>query len=98
MATGVDMANLTAHRNLHRAVELLHYGLPVTVLLYYLVAASISVCTLQTISEKIRDQKAPRKLILWFKLGVLVTYVRPSHHRMSSKANTRHRFVKHPCL
>ena len=53
--------------------EVFHYVAPVVILLYYLVAATITVCTLQTARSE--DERAPRKSILSVMLVVMLTYV-----------------------
>ncbi|KAI9873720.1 MAG: hypothetical protein M1830_010691, partial [Pleopsidium flavum] len=63
------------HESIQRAIKVLYYVFPPLILLFYVVAATISVCTLQTISSTIKDQRAPRTSILWLMAGVVATYI-----------------------
>ena len=56
-------------------VELLHYGTPFVVSLYYLVATAIGTCTLRTSVDGGRN---PRATVLGLMFAVMLTYVRPS--------------------
>lgn len=79
------MASVSNSEQLREAVKAIHYIAPWVILAYYVIAATVSVCTLQTITAKTKDDKAPRKLILWIMLVVMVIYVR-SVLRCSQKA------------
>lgn len=62
--------------DIRKALKVLYYLSPLLTLLFYVLAATISVCALQTISVKVKYQKVSRKLILWLMTGVAATYVR----------------------
>lgn len=62
--------------DVQNAFKVLYYLNPLLTLLFYVLAATISVCALQTISVKARYYKVSRKSILWLMLGVAATYVR----------------------
>lgn len=53
----------------------IRYTCPALTLLYFVVASTFSVCTLQTVSQKAKDQHVRRDIILWLMLGVLCEYV-----------------------
>ena len=71
----VSMGSVSSHEQLCAAVKAIHYVAPWVILGYYVIAATVSVCTLQTITAKVKDHKAPRKLILWVMLLVMAIYV-----------------------
>lgn len=71
-----SMASVSDSEQLREAVKAIHYLAPWVILAYYVIAATVSVCTLQTITAKTKDHKAPRKLILWVMLVIMVIYVR----------------------
>lgn len=54
-------------------VEAIHYLTPFAVFLYYLVATTVGVCTLQTSNTD--GRKDPRKAVLWTMVAVIITYV-----------------------
>lgn len=72
----VSMGSASSHERLYEAVRAIHYSAPWVILAYYVTAATVSVCTLQTIAAKIKDHKAPRKVILWAMMVIMATYVR----------------------
>ena len=78
----VSMESTSNNEQLREAVKALHYVAPWAILAYYVIAAAVSVCTLQTISAKIRGRKAPRKVILWIMFVVMVTYVRKTYYHL----------------
>lgn len=55
------------------AIQVLHYTGPSIVLLYYLVAATVSVCTLQSLKKP--DQRKPQILAIYFMLFIMMTYI-----------------------
>lgn len=57
---------------LRHGLELLHYLSPVAVFAYYLLATTVSVCTLQSLNV---STTGPRKFILCFVSLVLLSYV-----------------------
>lgn len=54
------------------AIQVLHYTGPPVVLFYYLIAATVSVCILQTLEK---SERKPQKLALYYMLFVMVTYI-----------------------
>lgn len=64
------------HEALLRAIKVLYYANPLLTLLFYVVAAIVSVCTLQTLSVKRKHHDISRRTILWIMTGVATTYVR----------------------
>lgn len=57
---------------LRHGLEILHYLSPVAVFAYYLLAVTVSVCTLQNLNV---STTGPRKFVLWFVSLVLLSYV-----------------------
>lgn len=55
------------------AIKILHYTGPLIVLLYYLAAATVSVCTLQYLKKS--NERKPQKLAIYFMLFTMVTYI-----------------------
>ena len=74
-------------QQLQHAVQAFHYVAPAVVLLYYLITAMVTICTLQTTDAK--DQRAPRKLIIFGMLVVILTYVSIAARTMNDKAEDR---------
>lgn len=70
-------------------VETLHYLTPFAVFLYYLVAATIGVCTLQ--KSNTDGRRNPRTAVLWAMLAVFITYVYPPR----PIASWVHRLISH---
>lgn len=60
-------------KQIHQTLVILHYLSPALVLLYFAVAAAISICTLQTLGNN--GRKAPRKTILSVMLVIMLSYV-----------------------
>lgn len=60
-----------------RALEGLHYLYPAVVFTYFIIASSVSVCTLQTLKASIqpKNQRVPRQTVLNIILLTLVTYL-----------------------
>lgn len=56
-------------------IKAVHYTYPVVSLLYFVAATTFSVCTLHTLSLKIKDQKVRRDVILWLMVVFTATYV-----------------------
>ncbi len=54
-------------------IQVLHYTGPSVVLLYYLVAATVSVCTLQSLKKP--NQRKPQTLAIYFMLFTMMTYI-----------------------
>ncbi len=77
MLSIAEMQPNSDHESLRRTIKVLYYLYAPLILNFYVLAATISVCTLQTISSRFRDQKAPRRSILWLKISVAATYVCP---------------------
>ncbi|KAA6415967.1 MAG: hypothetical protein FRX48_00686 [Lasallia pustulata] len=69
------MGSVSDHEQLYEAVKAIHYSAPWVILGYYIIAATVSVCTLQTITAKVKDHKAPRKLIFWVMVLIVATYI-----------------------
>ncbi len=55
------------------ANRVLHYTTPSLILLYYLVAATVSVCTLQSLKRP--DEKKPRKPAIYVMLSIMIIYL-----------------------
>ncbi len=55
------------------AIQVLHYAGPPVVLLYYLIAATISVCTLQSLKKP--NERKPQKLAIHFMFFTMITYL-----------------------
>ena len=58
-----------------RAIKAVHYAYPPLVFFYYLFAVTVSICTLQTISPKTKDQRVRRDVILGIMVVVVSAYV-----------------------
>jgi ABC-type multidrug transport system fused ATPase/permease subunit len=56
-------------------IAALHYAYPLITLLYFAGASLVSICTLQTLKLKVKDQHIRRDVILWLKLGVTCEYL-----------------------
>ena len=55
------------------ANQVLHYTTPSLILLYYLVAATVSVCTLQSVKRP--DEKKPRKPAIYVIIFIMIIYL-----------------------
>lgn len=53
------------------------YTYPVVVLCYFILALTITVCTLQTQARRVRDEHVRRDIILALIVTIAATYVRP---------------------
>jgi hypothetical protein len=60
---------------LEAAIKALHYAFPALCFLYFGISLVVTVCTLQTQSLRIRDQRVRRDVILALILAVSGTYV-----------------------
>lgn len=80
-----SMGSVSHHEQLYEAVKAIHYSAPWVILGYYIIAATVSVCTLQTITAKVKDHKAPRKLIFWVMVLIVATYVRVFHYQSEKR-------------
>lgn len=58
-----------------KIIAAIRYAYPGLVLLYFVVASTVTVCTLQTLSLKVKDQRVRRDIIIWLMLGVVCQYV-----------------------
>jgi len=58
-----------------KIITAIRYAYPGLVLLYFVVASTVTVCTLQTLSLKNKDQQVRRDIIIWLMLGVVCQYV-----------------------
>jgi len=61
---------------LRTALKVIHYGYPALIFLYFVLALTITVCTLQTKRLRVKDQYVRRDVILGLIFGVTITYVR----------------------
>lgn len=57
------------------AIAALHYTFPALVFFYFVVSLTITVCTLQTQSLKVKDQHVRRDIILALILSIIGTYI-----------------------
>ncbi|KAG9233515.1 hypothetical protein BJ875DRAFT_505324 [Amylocarpus encephaloides] len=60
------------------AIQTIHYAYIASVFLYFFLASTVTVCMLQTLSQRIDDEKVRRDLILWLIFAISSTYVRSS--------------------
>jgi hypothetical protein len=58
------------------AIKIIHYAFPAVCFLYFVLALTITVCTLQTQSLRVKDQKVRRDVMIGLLLVVTATYVR----------------------
>jgi hypothetical protein len=65
---------LTAHQIIP-AVKALSYAYSPTILLYFVVATAVSICTLQTLKLKVKDQHVRRNVLLALTILVVATFV-----------------------
>ncbi|KAL5314080.1 hypothetical protein ACEPPN_018504 [Leptodophora sp. 'Broadleaf-Isolate-01'] len=65
----------TAPDQLWTAIEAIHYGYPALVSLYFLVALTVTVCTLQTRRLRVQDQPVRRDVMLGLILAIVLTYL-----------------------
>lgn len=56
-------------------IKVIHYAYPPVLLVYFLLATTISVCTLQTLSLKVKDQHVRRCVLLGTTVAVMMSYV-----------------------
>ena len=61
---------------LRTALKVIHYGYPALIFLYFVLALTITVCTLQTKRLRVKDQYVRRDVILGLIFSVTITYVR----------------------
>ncbi|KAI9786630.1 MAG: hypothetical protein M1839_006181 [Geoglossum umbratile] len=63
------------HARASLAIKAVHYAYPLLAFSYYLSAVAVSICTLQTISPKVKDQRVRRDVILGIMVVVVLAYV-----------------------
>ncbi|KAH0542717.1 hypothetical protein FGG08_002952 [Glutinoglossum americanum] len=63
------------HARASLVIKAVHYAYPPLVFSYYLFAVTLSICTLQTISPKVKNQRVRRDVILGFMIVVIASYV-----------------------
>lgn len=68
------------HEDVRKVLKVLYYLFPLLALLFFVLAAATSVCTLRTIAVRIRYQKVSRLLILRLMVGVNIAYVSSVSH------------------
>lgn len=59
------------------ALKAIRYAYPALAFFYFILALTITVCTLQTQRLRIKDEHVRRDVILGLIFGVTATYVRP---------------------
>ena len=64
---------MATNTGLHHMRNMLYYLVPATVLTYYILASTISTCTLQNM--KAHPGKTPFKVLLWLMILVLLSFV-----------------------
>lgn len=57
---------------LRHFLSILHYLSPIVIISFYLLAATVSICTLQSLKA---SRIGPRQLLLWLMSSVLVSYI-----------------------
>ena len=65
------------------AIKAVHYAYPPLVFFYYLIAVTVSICTLQTISPKTKEQRVRRDVVLGIMVVVILAYVSFTPTRLS---------------
>ncbi|TAQ86264.1 hypothetical protein B7494_g5424 [Chlorociboria aeruginascens] len=60
------------------SLQILHYAVPAVIFGYFILALSITICTLQTKSLRIQDQHVRRNVVLSLILSLAATYVAES--------------------
>jgi hypothetical protein len=67
-----DPADGVAEQPLRHVLTSLHYAYPTTILVYYMAASTVAVCTLQTRSAEHAHPR--RRTITWLLMSIIVTY------------------------
>jgi hypothetical protein len=75
-STSIIMLFALTSYELRVAVKVLHYAFPALVFFYFGIAHAVTICTLQTQSLRVQDQKVRRGVIIALILAVAGTYVR----------------------
>jgi hypothetical protein len=60
----------------HSAIKIVHYAFPALCFFYFVLALTITVCTLQTTALRVKDQHVRRNVMIGLLLVVTLTYVR----------------------
>ena len=68
----VNTTDMATSTGLHRMRNVLYYIVPATVLTYYVLASTISTCTLQNM--KAHTGKMPFKVLLWLMILVMLSF------------------------
>ena len=69
------MADVLDHSEVWRAIKAIHYTCPLLVFVYFLLTVTVSICTRQALSLKIKDQGVRRTALIWLMAGVIAIYV-----------------------
>lgn len=70
------------------ALKVIRYAYPALVFLYFVLALTITVCTLQTKRLRVKDQYVRRDVILGLIFGITITYVRSCYPEGCRKYST----------